>query len=166
MTSDTTTHGLCTGPIIAHAIRLRPGQDLTSSLVSAAKSAMQRASAPSPSACILTAVGSLSLVELRMANACANRDSDPNYTALSPLRIWTEPLEIVSLVGTFAQDGRMHLHISVSDQHGAVFGGHLVRGIVRTTCEVVLGTMQNVTFRRELDEETGYSELVVESSTP
>ena len=110
------------------------------------------------SACILTAVGSLSQVQLRMANAgsTSSKEDDPD----SCFRTWTENLEIVSLVGTFTKDAK-HLHMSISDKSGTVYGGHVVSGTVYTTCEVVLGTIQNVSFEREMDERTGYKELVV-----
>jgi uncharacterized protein len=54
-----------------------------------------------------------------------------------------------------------HLHITVSDGRGQAFGGHLVSGVVHTTLELVLGTIEGVAFRRELDPRTGYGELVV-----
>lgn len=75
-----------------------------------------------------------------------------------------KPTEIVSLVGTISKNGRVHLHISLSDSQGQVVGGHLPAeggAIVGTTAEVVLGTSNNITFTREFDEETGFKELVV-----
>ena len=70
--------------------------------------------------------------------------------------------EIVSLVGT-VETGNSHLHIAISDKDGNVFGGHLKSGsIVGTTAEVVIGELEGVSFKRELDEETDYDELVVD----
>jgi len=41
-------------------------------------------------------------------------------------------------------------------------GGHLQDGnIVRTTAELVIGELTDVSFSRLLDPETGYDELVV-----
>jgi hypothetical protein len=51
--------------------------------------------------------------------------------------------------------------MSVANGMGTTFGGHLMAGIVFTTVELVLGTIENVTFSREHDERTGYTELVV-----
>ena len=51
--------------------------------------------------------------------------------------------------------------MSVSDSEGTVIGGHVISGRVFTTLELVLGTIQGVTFVREIDEQTGYLELTV-----
>jgi hypothetical protein len=109
---------------------------------------------------VLTAIGSLDYLKLRLANASRDDQTDP-------FRTWEERLEVVSLVGTFCgADGAKHLHMSVADAQGRVFGGHLVEGTVYTTLELVLGTVQGVEFTRELDEKTGYGELVVKSTSP
>jgi predicted DNA-binding protein with PD1-like motif len=71
-------------------------------------------------------------------------------------------LEIDSVHGTVSKHG-YHLHISVSGIDGKVCGGHLKEGcIVRTTCELVIGILEDKTFTREPDEETGFDELKVE----
>jgi predicted DNA-binding protein with PD1-like motif len=143
----------------AHAIRIHAGEDLVPSLSKATFAAMEKSG--SKSAFVMTAVGSLETVTLRMANACkvgGNPENSPNE-----IKEWKERLEIVSLVGTFSGDGK-HLHMSVSDKDGNVFGGHLIAGTIFTTLELVLGTIGNVAFSREQDDRTGYAELVVRSS--
>jgi len=51
--------------------------------------------------------------------------------------------EIVSLVGTLDPDGQHHLHISISDANGNVFGGHVLSDhIVYTTGKM---TTQKIT---------------------
>ena len=56
--------------------------------------------------------------------------------------------------------------MSVSDEHGNVFGGHLIGGTIFTTLELVIGVIQNdIKFSRELDSTTGYNELVISKST-
>jgi predicted DNA-binding protein with PD1-like motif len=87
----------------AHALRWGPGTDVVPSLLEAV--ATVQASNGSASACVVTAVGSLSQVTLRMANA-SRTDGGSNE-----IRTWEERLEIVSLVGTFASDGTKHLHM-------------------------------------------------------
>jgi predicted DNA-binding protein with PD1-like motif len=149
---------LHSGTMNAHAIRLKPGEDLVLALESAAAQAMSRSN--SASAFVLSVVGSLESVTLRMANAC--RTGDTNSTA-NEIKQWDERLEVISLGGTFSPNGK-HLHMSVSDAKGNVFGGHLVSGRIFTTLELVLGTIQNVTFDRETDSSTGYKELVVRPS--
>jgi len=69
--------------------------------------------------------------------------------------------EIVSLVGTMGADG-MHLHASLADAQGRVFGGHLLSGLVHTTVELVVAELRDVDFRRRLDARTGFRELHVE----
>ncbi len=147
------------GPVQAHAIRIPAGEDLVSNLSRAASEAMTNSG--SQSAFVMTAVGSLEAVTLRMANACKPGASLEN--ASNEIKEWAERLEIVSLTGTFSKDGQKHLHMSVSDKTGTVFGGHVMEGKIFTTLELVLGTISNVAFTREIDEKTGFDELVVSS---
>lgn len=98
---------------------------------------------------VLTCVGSLRHVHFRLANAKKFYKSTHNY-------------EIVSLVGTIS-NGEAHIHISVSDEFGKVLGGHLCEGcIVYTTAEIALGELEDYKFKREMDNKSGYDELVVE----
>ena len=72
--------------------------------------------------------------------------------------------EIVSLTGTL-EIGNSHLHMAVSDVNGAVIGGHVKYGcIVGITAEIVIAESDDLSFRRKFDIDTGYEELVVESS--
>ena len=68
--------------------------------------------------------------------------------------------EVVSLVGTLSPDG-LHLHASLGDEEGEVRGGHLVRAIVHTTAEIVIGDAPALVFSRDLDPRTGFKELVI-----
>ncbi len=46
-------------------------------------------------------------------------------------------------------------------------GGHLKEGcLVRTTCELVIGILENTVFKRKPDAQTGFDELVIESGQP
>ncbi len=141
------------GLVVAHPIRLCKGDDLISSMEKAAFAAMKKSG--TSSAFVLTAVGSLDCVTLRMANA-SNSDGD----FVNDVKEWKERLEVVSLVGTFSRDGK-HLHMSVSDGKGNVFGGHVISGKIFTTLELVIGVVLNVDFSRVQDPNTGYKELVV-----
>ena len=97
---------------------------------------------------ILTAVGSLQKVSLRLADQKDSTTFEGKY-------------EIVSLVGTLSPDG-VHLHISVSDSTGKTIGGHLVEGCeIYTTAEIVIAEARGLAFTREQDAQTGYKELKI-----
>ena len=97
---------------------------------------------------ILCAVGCLSKLTIRLADGESILEKEGMF-------------EIVSITGTLSEDG-VHIHISVSDENGSTIGGHLKDGcIVNTTAEIVLNIFDNIKFKREYDEETGYDELVI-----
>lgn len=99
---------------------------------------------------ILSGVGGLTKANFRVPVI----DGDTKY-------IYPENLEIVSTTGTVSVNG-MHIHISGSDVEGKVWGGHLKEGsLVRMTCELVIGILDDTVFNREEDGETGYKELVI-----
>jgi predicted DNA-binding protein with PD1-like motif len=149
--TSTSSRNVASGSLKVHAIRLSPGEDLVPALKRAANQAMQASN--STAAFVMTAVGSVSEVTLRMAHA---------FAGSHPIRVFPTRLEIVSLVGTFSYNSGMHLHMSLSDAEGSVIGGHLIAGKIFTTLELVLGTIETVDFSRQMDARTGYRELVVE----
>ena len=127
----------------AHAVRLRPGEDLRDALEQFCQERHLRAGA------IVTAVGSLSRTSIRFAD-----HSEPT--------VREGPFEIVSLVGTLGAGG-VHLHLEVADANGETSGGHLVRGCtVYTTAEIVVAELRGLTFDREMDPRTGYRELHIQ----
>ena len=146
------------GPITAHCFRLHPNDALMPSLKQAASIILSRIPENrGGSAFVITAVGSLQDVTLRLANAsrAEGHESDGN-----DIKRYKRRFEIVSLTGTFSRNDGCHIHISLADAKGNTIGGHLIDGVVFTTCEVVLGTANGVEFLREMDSETGYRELV------
>ena len=146
------------GPITGHAIRLKPGDDLVSSIEDAARLAMLKDQ--TRAAFILTAVGSLDSVTLRMANACRSSNNSSSSSS-NEIKEYQQRIEVISLVGTMSLDSGKHLHMSLSDKDGNVIGGHLISGRIFTTLELVIGTISNVSFKRSMDESTGYRELKV-----
>ena len=112
---------LPSGALMAHAIRLNPGQDLVPAMKKAAETAMKNSK--TQSAFILSVVGSVDKLTLRMANASKNEGD--KSTTTNEIKEWDERFEVVSLVGTFCMGGK-HLHMSASDGSGNVIGGHLI----------------------------------------
>ncbi len=128
-------------------LRLAPGVDPVESLLDACKENGWTA------AFVISGIGSLASARLRFA-------ARPDAAEIAG------PLELVSLSGTLSLDGP-HLHASVSDAEGNVFGGHLRPGsTVRTTAEILVAVLPDVVFRRRPDPKTGSRELVVEPRTP
>ena len=128
-------------------LRLQPGADLRLALEAWMGEQEELAS------CVISAVGSLSLAQLRLAGAA-------EATAIHG------ELEILSLAGTLSPDGA-HLHIAIADSSGTVIGGHLCAGsLVRTTAELVVGLLPEWRFRRELDPVTGHAELRISPRDP
>mgnify|MGYP002636823915 CR=1 FL=1 len=128
-------------------LRLQPGDDLRQALETWLGEQEEQAG------CVISAIGSLSVVQLSFAGA------------VEATTIQGE-LEVLSLSGTLSADGA-HLHIAIADSRGAVIGGHLCTGsLVRTTAELVLGLLQEWRFSRELDTATGYAELRISPRVP
>lgn len=74
--------------------------------------------------------------------------------------------EITSLTGTIStMNGEYcaHLHMSVGNEKGAVFGGHLNRAVVSAICELVI-TIINGKVERVYDEEIGLNVFEFEQS--
>jgi uncharacterized protein len=128
-----------------HPVRLSPGDDLRGALDGVLRELGLTA------AFVLQGIGSLSVAQLRFAGL-----EDP--TALRG------DLEILTLAGSLSPDGA-HLHISVADARGQVFGGHVAPGCtVRTTAEILLALLPGHRFAREHDAQTGFVELVIRPS--
>ncbi len=125
------------------AFRLKPGDNLTEGLRAAfAASGLEAMS-------VVTCVGSLTRVLIRHANR-------PDGT------LYSGHFEITSLVGTVDAAGE-HLHLTISDGDGRVFGGHLLPegSAVYTTAEIVALALPEMRFSREPCADSGYDELVI-----
>jgi predicted DNA-binding protein with PD1-like motif len=126
-----------------YVFRLKRGEDLRASIEAYAVTKDIKAGL------VLTCVGNLEKVVIRMADETIIKTIEGTF-------------EIVSLVGTL-EAGNSHLHISISDSEGKVWGGHLKTGtIVGITAEVILGEIEDAVFSRKLDADTGFEELVVD----
>jgi hypothetical protein len=119
---------------------LPPGADLRRALEAWMGAQQEQAG------CVINAVGSLSVAQLRFAGA-------------TEATLIHGELEIISLSGTLSPDGA-HLHIAISGSSGTVIGGHLCAGsLVQTTAELVIGLLPEWQFSRKLDLATGHAEL-------
>ena len=129
------------------ALRLRPGEELLSSLKSFCVDQGLDA------AFVATCVGSLQKCTIRLANADRDRPNE--------IKSYAQRFEITSLVGTVSRDGGAHVHIGLADAEGACIGGHLISAEVFTTAEIVVGDVPGTTFERSYDDATGFPELEV-----
>lgn len=122
------------------ALRLTKGDDLRASIEKACLENNFN------TAIILSSVGCLYEVRIRLAKALEYMENKEDY-------------EIVSLTGTVSK-GKAHIHISLSDDTGKTIGGHLEKGcLVNTTCELVLGVLEEYVSDRSFDQDTGYDEI-------
>lgn len=129
------------------AIRLMQGADLKESVAQLVS--LHKIQAGSIASC----VGCLSSVSLRLAGAQKTLQLNGS-------------LEIVSVMGTLTPQ-HQHIHLSVSDDTGRVIGGHLLDGcIVDTTAELIIYHYPSLSFTREFDNTTGFTELVVNDHIP
>ncbi len=135
-----------------YTFRLKTGADLRRSILDLVKQYQLRA------ASIVTCVGSLQRVNLRLAST-VSRDNQSFFLKEN------EFFEIVSLVGTAETHNNTsygHFHLSVADQNGNVFGGHLMNGsLIFTTAEITILETNRYEFSREMDQVTSFDELVV-----
>ena len=131
-----------------HTFRLRPGQELRSSIEAYCREECLR------SVSIVTCVAGVKDLSLRMAGATPQKQD---------VRQFKGDYEVVSLVGTLA-NFKSHLHISVSDKAGVVFVGHLKEATVVWTAEITILEDSQTEFSRQYDPETGFDELVVKTT--
>ncbi len=132
-----------TSNIIAHAFRLKPGDDLFKSIQRYVIEKNIQAGF------IMTCVGSLKEINIRLANA-------------DKFLVKKEHFEIVSLVGCVSCNDRYHLHISVSDSEGNTKGGHLKENnIIYTTAEIVLGELPKLSFNKVNNPGEDWPELEI-----
>lgn len=131
-----------------YTFRLSPGQDLFDSIQAFVMKKDVQAG------CMLSGVGSLRHATLRLAD----REYNSEYEG---------PFEIVSITGTVSVHGS-HLHIAISDGDGRTIGGHFESGCrIYTTAEIVIAVFNDVVYKREFAEDSGYEELMVyEAETP
>jgi predicted DNA-binding protein with PD1-like motif len=126
-----------------HAFRLNPGNDLKKEIQAFIDFHNINAGY------IASCAGSLTTYNIRFANQQEGSKRSGHF-------------EIVSLTGTVSTNGS-HIHISVSDPTGQTTGGHLLdKNIIYTTAEIIIIETDELVFKRERDEFTGFKELSIE----
>jgi uncharacterized protein len=84
---------------------------------------------------------------------------DQHTHEYQPLEI-DRPLEITHLVGNVSvKDGNpfVHAHVTLADEEGHAYGGHLAPGTIVFACEFTLEALSGGALERPFDETTGLS---------
>lgn len=68
-------------------------------------------------------------------------------------KVFAEAHELLSMQGSVATEGdpRLHIHVTVADKTHSAFGGHLLRGKVWMSNEIVALRVEGLSSSRELD---------------
>ena len=69
-----------------------------------------------------------------------------------------EPMEISSLIGNISsKNGQpmVHAHVTLADEKGRAYGGHLAPGTIIFAAEIVIQAFKEEPLKRGKDEETG-----------
>ncbi len=67
-------------------------------------------------------------------------------------------LEITNFIGNVSlkdDNPIVHAHVTLADETGKAYGGHLAPGTIVFACEFILESFEGPAFNRGLDEETG-----------
>ena len=70
---------------------------------------------------------------------------------------FNQQMEVVSLVGDismYKDEYKVHAHVVLADEKGAAYGGHLIKGMVHPTLEIILDESP-LYLKREMDENSG-----------
>lgn len=77
-----------------------------------------------------------------------------------------EQVEVLTLAGDVATSGgepTVHAHVVLGRRDGTALGGHLLRGVVNPTLEVVL-TESPAQLRKRVDERTGLALIAIDET--
>ena len=129
-------------------VRLFPGEDIYQAL----KEACQKHRVET--AVVLSGVGQLKQFTLGYFK------EKGDYTPEE----FEKPHELLSLTGSISKQGddyNFHLHVALGNEAKKVVGGHLIKGVVETTNEIVLLTT-DLKVKRRLEESTGLQGMFLE----
>jgi hypothetical protein len=122
-------------------IRLFPGEEINKGIKEACKKHDLK------SAVVISGIGQLKDVELGYFK------KKGNYYP----QTFEKPTELISLTGNICrQEGELilHIHTALGTEEKKLIGGHLIKGIVNVTAEIVL-LKSGIDISRKLDEDTG-----------
>ncbi len=126
-----------------YLVKLNDGEDLLESLKQLASSSEAKCFA------ILCGVGMLREVKLGYFVGDGKYD----------ITEFKEPMELISLQGNLVrkEDGEfvVHAHVALADKAKNLHGGHLVRGIVHNTNEIILKAFRSIEAIRKRDPKSG-----------
>ncbi len=130
------------------AFRLKPGMDVLKGIEEVCKAENIK------DGVLLSGIGSLD-----GAVFCnpVPLDTKAGYGYGEPTRLYG-PIELTSAAGMICHDDEgnilLHIHMSMSDQHGGGHGGHLIEGTkVLLTTDFVIAELSGLVMGRKFDEE-------------
>lgn len=129
-------------------IRLFPGEDIYQALKEACRKHRVE------TAVVLSGVGQLK--QFKLGYFKEKGDYTPEE--------FEKPHELLSLTGSISNqegDYNFHLHVVLGDEEKKVVGGHLIRGEVEVTNEIVL-LKTDLKVKRKLEESTGLQGMFLE----
>ena len=129
-------------------IRLFPGENVYSNLIEACKKHEVE------TAVVLSGIGQLKQFQLGYFK------QKGNYVPQD----FAKPHELLSLSGNISNQGgeyKLHLHVVLGEEDKSVIGGHLIKGKVEVTNEIVL-LKTDLRITRKLEEATGLEEMFLD----
>ena len=131
-------------------IRLFPGEDIYQAL----KEACQKYRVKT--AVVLSGIGQLK--KFKLGYFKEKGDYAPEE--------FEKPHELLSLAGSISNQGgdyNFHLHVALGNEEKVVVGGHLIKGTVEVTNEIIL-LKTDLTVKRALEEDTGLQGMFLEGA--
>lgn len=131
------------------ALRMAPGEDILASLTQACKDNNFN------NGIIMSGIGSLNGARFFDPICLPHKKAQYGYS--DPI-VLNGPIELLSATGMVCQgvegETLFHVHLSLSDQNGGGWGGHLIEGNkVLLTADFVLGEINDLRMGRRWDED-------------
>lgn len=133
------------------AFRLKPGMDVLNGIAEICKKENIQ------NGVILSGIGSLD--GAAFCNPVPMNDKQAGYGYGAPTILYG-PIELTAASGMICHDDEgnilLHVHMSMSDQHGTGHGGHLIEDTkVLLTTDFVIAELDGLVMGRRFDEELG-----------